>query len=93
MEYVLIIHEVEDYSEWKKGFNKASGMRKSAGEIEYQVLCYEKDPSKVVHFSKWSSLQQAKDFFESKEVQEIRNKLGVKTPEFIYLQQKESGVL
>ncbi|MFT4569023.1 MAG: hypothetical protein ACI9FN_003993, partial [Saprospiraceae bacterium] len=32
MHYVLIIHEVESYAEWKKGFDKASKIRKKAGE-------------------------------------------------------------
>lgn len=93
MKYVLITHEVEDYSEWKNGFDKASGIRKAAGEIEYQVLRYEDEPSMVVHFSKWASIQQAKDFFESDEVQEIRNRLGVKKPTFRYLLESESGTL
>lgn len=93
MEYVLIIHEVANYSEWKIGFDNASSLRKSAGEIEYQILEYEDEPNKVVHFSKWTSLQQARGFFESEEVQKIRDELGVKKPEFIYLQQKDFGTL
>ena len=65
MQYVLIIHEVADYPDWKKIFDNATGIRKEAGEIAYQVLAYEKDPNKIVHFSKWSSLEKAKQFFES----------------------------
>lgn len=41
MNYVLIIHEADDYAVWKKGFDKASELRKSAGEIEFQVLRYD----------------------------------------------------
>jgi len=40
MEYVLIIHEVEDYPAWKKVFDNASTIRKNAGEQSYQVLKY-----------------------------------------------------
>ncbi|MEO9600418.1 antibiotic biosynthesis monooxygenase [Parasphingorhabdus sp.] len=93
MNYVLIIHEVEDYAVWKKGFDQARDLRKSAGEIEYQILRYEDDPNRIVHFSKWHSLDQAKGFFESDKVNAIRNELGVKAPDFIYLDALESGIL
>lgn len=93
MSYVLIIHEVDEYEVWKKGFDKASHLRQSAGEIEYQVLRYEDEPNKIVHFSKWHSLDKAKLFFESNKIKEIRKELGVKAPEFIYLDQLDSGIL
>jgi hypothetical protein len=41
MQYVLIIHEVEDYKSWKKIFDDASDIRREAGEKAYQVLKYE----------------------------------------------------
>lgn len=93
MNYVLIIHEVDEYSVWKNGFDQASDLRKSAGEIEFQILRYECDPNKVVHFSKWRSLDQAKVFFGSDKVKEIRTEPGVKAPEFIYLDELENGIL
>jgi quinol monooxygenase YgiN len=93
MEYVLIIHEVEDYQAWKKVFADAATIRKHAGEQSYQVLKYEKEPNKIVHFSKWSSIANAKSFFESPELVKIRKEAGVKAPEFIYLEQIEEGVL
>ncbi len=92
MEYALIIHEVEDYTAWKKIFDEAATIRKNAGEISYQVLKYTKEPNKIVHFSNWSSIKNAKIFFESPELVKIRKKAGVKAPEFIYLEQLENGV-
>jgi quinol monooxygenase YgiN len=93
MEYVLIIHEVEDYRAWKKVFDDAAAIRKNAGEQSYQVLKYEKEPNKIVHFSRWISIARAKSFFESPELVKIRKDAGVKAPEFIYLEQIEDGVL
>ena len=93
MEYVLISHEVEDYTAWKKIFDEAATIRKNAGEISYQVLKYPEDVNKIVHFSNWSSIDNAKAFFESHELVKIRKEAGVKSPEFIYLEQLESGVL
>ncbi|PKB15095.1 antibiotic biosynthesis monooxygenase [Flavobacterium sp. 5] len=93
MKYVLIIHEVENYDTWKKIFDNASGIRKEAGEISYQVLKYENEPNKIVHFSVWSSLDKAKDFFQSPKLVKIRDEAGVKAPDFIYLEQLETGIL
>lgn len=93
MQYVLIIHEVEDYESWKKVFDNASDIRREAGERSYQVLQYESDPNKVVHFSSWTSIDDAKRFFESPKLIRIRAEAGVKAPDFIYLEQLESGTL
>lgn len=93
MQYVLIIHEVEDYESWKKIFDGASDIRREAGERTYQVLKYESDPNKVVHFSSWTSIDDAKRFFESPKLVKIRAEAGVKSPDFIYLERLESGEL
>lgn len=93
MQYVLIIHEVADYAAWKKVFDNAAGIRKTAGEQSFQLLKYKIDANQIVHFSKWSSLEAAKRFFESPELVKIRLEAGVKSPEFIYLEQLETGVL
>ena len=93
MQHVLIIHEVVDYAAWKQVFDNAAGIRKEAGERSYQVLHYESDPNKIVHFSKWTSIADAKAFFESERLIEIRKQAGVKAPEFIYLEPLECGTL
>ena len=93
MQHVLIIHEVTDYSEWKKVFDGAAGIRKEAGERSYQVLKYQAEPNKIVHFSAWTSIPDAKAFFESPRLIKIREEAGVKAPEFIYLEELENGTL
>jgi quinol monooxygenase YgiN len=93
MQYVLIIHEVEDYASWKQVFDNAADIRRQAGERNYQVLKYASDPNQIVHFSAWTSIDDAKQFFESPQLVKIRAEAGVKSPNFIYLEQLESGVL
>jgi len=93
MPHVLIIHEVADYAAWKKIFDGAAGIRRAAGERSYQVLRYEHEPRKIVHFSAWTSLADAQAFFESPRLVEIRKQAGVRAPEFIYLEQLEAGTL
>ena len=77
----------------EKVFDNAASIRKEAGERSYQVLKYENEPNKIVHFSAWTSIADARAFFESPRLVKIREEAGVKTPEFIYLDQLESGVL
>ncbi len=93
MAHILIIHEVEDYAAWKKIFDNAAAIRKTAGEQSYQVLKFADDANNIVHFSSWSSIADAKAFFESPELVEIRKQAGVKAPKFIYLDLLEAGVL
>lgn len=93
MQYVLIIHEVADYPAWKKVFDGAASIRREAGERSYQVLRYQNDPNRIVHFSVWTSIDDAKRFFESPRLVKIRAEAGVKSPEFIYLEQLEAGTL
>ena len=93
MPHVLIIHEVADYDAWKKVFDGAVGIRRDAGERSYQVLRYENEPRRIVHFSAWTSIADARAFFESSRLVQIRKDAGVKAPDFIYLEQLESGTL
>jgi len=93
MQHVLIIHEVENYPAWKQIFDDAAVLRRDAGERSYQVLKYYTNPNKIVHFSVWTSIADAKAFFESPKVAKIRAEAGVKSPEFIYLDLVDAGTL
>jgi quinol monooxygenase YgiN len=93
MQYVLIIHEVADYPAWKKVFDNAAGIRKAAGERSYQVLKFQHAANKIVHFSGWTSHADARAFFESPKLVQIRKDAGVKSPDFIYLDELEAGTL
>lgn len=90
---MLIIHEVADYPAWKKVFDQAADIRREAGERSYQVLKYEQDANRIVHFSQWTSHEDARAFFESPRLVKIREEAGVKAPEFIYLDELEAGTL
>jgi len=93
MAFVLIKHQVDDFSAWKAIFDGASDIRKAAGEISYQVLTSETDANRVIHFSRWRSLEAARRFFESAELVQIRREAGVHAPEFNYLNERDHGYL
>ena len=90
---MLIIHEVADYAQWKAAFDAAAPLRRTAGEVSYQLLCSDDDANMVVHFSEWNNLAAARAFFESPEVAEIRRRAGVRQPQFRYLERIEQGIL
>jgi len=93
MQFVLIVHEVESYPAWKIVFDRAASIRKAAGEISYQLLRYDNEQNTIVHFSQWSSLKNARNFFESRALQAIRREAGVIAPNFIYLNELEHKTL
>lgn len=93
MPFVLIVHQVDDFVAWKAVFDSAADIRKAAGEISFQVLTSETDANRVIHFSRWRSLENARRFFESPELVEIRREAGVHAPEFAYLNERDRGNL
>lgn len=93
MAHVLIVHEVADYDAWKRVFDDAAGIRREAGERSFQVLRRDDDRDVVVHFSTWTSLAAARAFFESPELERIREQAGVKAPVFHYLDEVDAGQL
>lgn len=62
-------------------------------EQSYHLLHDACDRNRVVHFSRWTSLAQAKAFFESDLLVEIRRLAGVEAPEFNYLHSLEQATL
>lgn len=93
MSWVLIVHEVADYDAWKVVFDDAAALRRDAGERSFQVLRDTAQPERVVHFSRWTSTTRAREFFESPELERIRAQAGVRSPEFVYLDEVDRGVL
>jgi quinol monooxygenase YgiN len=77
----------------KKIFDDAEAIRKHTGELSYQVLKSDNNANKIVHFPKWTSRANAKTFFESPKLVEIRKQAGVKALEFVYLEMLEEVVL
>jgi quinol monooxygenase YgiN len=91
--HALVIHHVADYPKWKQIFDNAAALRREAGEISFQVHIHAEDPHRVVHHAAWKSVEHARTFFESPEIEAIRKAAGVERPEFHYLQQLDGGAL
>jgi heme-degrading monooxygenase HmoA len=93
MPWVLIIHEVADYTAWKGVFDDAAELRRQAGEQRFQVLRAQDEANRIIHFSEWSSLDAARHFFASPQLERIREQAGVRSPTFLYLEELDGGVL
>lgn len=93
MNWVIVIHRVDDLEAWQRIFDEAAPLRRAAGEREYRVMCSQDDRNEVVHLARWSSLQEARAFFESPEVVAIRARAGVHPPRFLYLDELAAGEL
>ena len=48
MASMLIQHKVKDFTEWKKVFDSAAGLRSSSGELSAQVFRDASDPNKLI---------------------------------------------
>lgn len=88
---VVVIHEVEDYSRWKAAFDDAADLRRIGGEVDFEVLQAADDAALVVHVATWTSLDDARRFFESDEIALVRTAAGVRAPTFLYLRRRDHG--
>jgi quinol monooxygenase YgiN len=86
MAYVLGILSVEDFAQWKSAYDSEDGaaMRKAARMKSYQLFRSEDDPNKIVHLSQWGSMDDARKFLQSEELQEANQQSGVTAMEGVY---------
>ena len=77
MASMLIQIKVEDFAEWKNGFNSGDDLRASNGEISHQIYHDASDPNNVAVFFKWNSLANAQSFSRSPELKAAMEKAGV----------------
>jgi len=69
----------------KRFFDEGTAVRRAAGEESYHLPLCERDPNRIVHFSRWRTIEEAMAFLESPAVMETRRMVGVAVLEVIYL--------
>ena len=86
MATMMIQHKVKNFAEWKKVFDSSIGIRKSGGELSFQVYQDASDPSMVTTVNKWNSVANAQKFAHSPELKAAMEKAGVDgTPSVYFL--------
>jgi heme-degrading monooxygenase HmoA len=82
---VVVIHRVADVDRWRAAFDAAAELRAAGGELDFEVLHADDDPHLIVHLARWTTIAEARAFFESPEVVAIRKRAGAEPPTFLYL--------
>ncbi|WP_406657299.1 hypothetical protein V7O62_01720 [Methanolobus sp. ZRKC2] len=77
MVYLLVKHKVKDFSKWKPGFDEYSSKRKETGSKGGMLFRTSDDPNEVEILLEWDTLEDARKFNESKELEEKMKELGV----------------
>lgn len=92
MPYTLNILEVKDFGKWKSDWDSSVDMRRAGGQGAFQIFRTKDDPSKVVLFIEWNSLDNARKFMQSKELREALKQSGViELGDTYFLEQVEKG--
>jgi hypothetical protein len=74
MNYVLIRHQVADFTKWKTIFDAHRGARQEAGLKEKYLLRDVLDLNKVVLLLEAADLQKARTFMDSADLREVMKK-------------------
>lgn len=94
MYYIVARHKVKDYKAWKKGFDSAVSFRKAGGEKSFQIFQVDKDKNNLMLLFKWDNLENARQYFESPELQNAMQQAGVlEKPDVYFLEELDRGKL
>ena len=77
MTYLLVIHKVADFTNWKMGYDDSLAARQQAGLKEMYLLRNVDDPNEIILLQEVEDLQKAKDFVRSPDLQERMQQSGV----------------
>jgi quinol monooxygenase YgiN len=86
--------KVNDYEQWKEGYDAHAEQRKTSGEISYQVFRSLDDPNTVTVLSVQESAEQIQAFMDSPDIQAAMEAAGVIEPgQMLILEEMDSGTL
>ena len=77
MAYILVRHNVEDYSKWKTAFDDHSDLRSNNGSKGGKVFQSADNPEEVFVLLEWNSLENAQNFSQSDNLKAAMQEAGV----------------
>ena len=84
--------KVENYEQWKKGYDASLELRKAAGEISFQVLRNVDDPNTVTVLSVQESAEQVQAFMDSPDLKARMKAAGVtKMGQMLIMEEMDGG--
>jgi heme-degrading monooxygenase HmoA len=91
MTYILVVHEVEDYDNWKPVYDEDGPARKAKGSKGSFLFRSAKNRNQLIVLTQWENMKSAKNFGESEELRTTMQKAGVKgKPQVYYLEEIEN---
>jgi hypothetical protein len=86
MIYLLLHHEVADYSAWKTVFDSSLDWRTKHGERNCRIFRGVQNPNELTLMFEWENVEKAREFMALDELKTRMSKAGVKsTPRVEYL--------
>jgi quinol monooxygenase YgiN len=84
--------KVEDYEQWKEGYDASIEQRKAAGEISFQVFRNVDDPNTVTVLSVQESAEQIQAFMDSPDLKARQKAAGVtEMGQMLIMEEMDSG--
>jgi len=84
---VIIRHEVEDYTAWKKGFDAHGEARGAAGVVGHAINCAADNPNLVILYLQAEKVEQLQGLAGSDELKAAMKDAGVKgAPDISFVQ-------
>ncbi len=88
MVHVFVRQKIRDYQSWKSVFDSRDDIRVSGGERSWWISHVAGDPSNLVLWFEWDTLEHARNYFESPVLKDVREQSGVlDTPEIYFLEE------
>ncbi|MBA4313524.1 MAG: cyclase [Chlorobiaceae bacterium] len=90
MSYVLVRHNVEEFSKWKSLYDKHSETRKAGGSKGARVFRNANNPNEAVLLFEWNDIENARKFTQSDDLRQRMQEAGVTgKPDIFFLDEVE----
>jgi len=84
--------KVENYEQWKEGYDASIEQRKAAGEISFQVFRSVNDPNTVTVLSVQESAEQVQAFMDSPDLKARMEAAGItEMGQMLIVEEMDSG--
>ena len=77
MALLIVRHKVQDYSKWKPVFDDHATARKAAGCKGGRLWRSASDPNEIFVLLGWDSVESARKFVETANLQQVMQRSGV----------------
>lgn len=90
MTYMIVKHKIKDYDRWKPAFDKHASVRKAGGSKGGRLFRNTDNPNDITIIWKWDTIENARKFANSPDLEKIMREAGViGKPEIYFLDEVE----